>query len=209
LGPGRTLVDHAADGNVEKMREELTGFADPNSEREGLSALHAAVNSEVPEALELLLLDFKATLRPQEADQLLRKAFERSVDAEADLTAANQLLSRHTFAALDSLKINDLQECTTMQKPPLGVDDVFVAVMVLLAGGETPTGMTIPIQKATGKIPEENRCWAKAKQLLLGDIPQLVSDLKAFKDEIDAGRVPRINWKQVRPYLAMEHFKVL
>ena len=72
----RVLVDHAADGNVEKLLEELKGFADPNSEREGVTALQAAVNSGVPGAVELLLLDFKASLSEFEGSKLLRQASE-------------------------------------------------------------------------------------------------------------------------------------
>ena len=69
----RVLVDHAADGNVEKLLEELKGFADPNSEREGVTALEAAVNSGVPAAVELLLLDFKASLSDWEGGLLLEQ----------------------------------------------------------------------------------------------------------------------------------------
>ena len=38
------------------------------------------------------------------------------------------------MAALDTLNKKDLGECKTMAKPPMGVDDVFAATMILLAG---------------------------------------------------------------------------
>ena len=58
----RALVDHAADGNVDEMLVELQHYADPDSkDKDGLSALEAAVTAGYRDAVELLL-DFKASL---------------------------------------------------------------------------------------------------------------------------------------------------
>ena len=57
--PSRALVDAAADGDSEKMLGLLKEFADPNSAREGFSALASASRSGKLAAVQLLL-DFKA-----------------------------------------------------------------------------------------------------------------------------------------------------
>ena len=46
LKPRRALVDHAADGNVEKMLDELRDYAHPDSkDKDGVSALEAALTA--------------------------------------------------------------------------------------------------------------------------------------------------------------------
>merc|ERR1711939_451503 len=62
LKNSRQLVDLAADGHINKMKEELREFADPGSVSEsGKPALVAAAESGEVKAVELLL-DFKAPL---------------------------------------------------------------------------------------------------------------------------------------------------
>ena len=41
---------------------------------------------------------------------------------------------------------------------------------------------------------------------MLGDVKAYVADLKAIKPMFDEGKVPKINWKEVRPYIALEYF---
>ena len=55
-----------------------------------------------------------------------------------------------------------------------------------------------------GKV--KDRSWGGAKKQMLGNIKGFVETLKKFKDISDAGNVPDINWKEVRPYLLLEHF---
>ena len=55
-----------------------------------------------------------------------------------------------------------------------------------------------------GKV--KDRSWGGAKKQMLGNIKGFVETLKTFKDISDAGNVPDINWKEVRPYLLLEHF---
>ena len=33
-----------------------------------------------------------------------------------------------------------------------------------------------------------------------------LEELKGYKETFDTGKVPEINWKEVRPYLKLEHF---
>lgn len=64
---------------------------------------------------------------------------------------------------LGSRRFQDLGECKTMGTPPKGVDDVFAATMVLLAG----TSPSVITTKA-GKV--KDRSWDAAKKQLLGEV---------------------------------------
>ena len=114
----------------------------------------------------------------------------QQADAAKDLEAAEPALMR-AMAALDSLDRRDLGNCKTMAKPPPGVEDIFGAVMVLLAG----INQNIIVQKS-GKVREKERTWDAAKKALLGNVNGFLDELKAFKQNIDEGTVPEINWKE-------------
>ena len=116
----------------------------------------------------------------------------------ADLAKAEPAVTE-AMKALDSLKVKELGEAKTMSKPPAGVDDVFAAVMCLLAGIDE----NIPVSKK-GKV--KDRSWGACKKSMLGNIKGFVETLKGFKDISDAGNVPDVNWKEVRPYLELDHF---
>lgn len=88
-----------------------------------------------------------------------------------------------------------------MQKPPQGVDDVFAAVVVLLAG----INKNVVCAKS-GKVADANKTWEAAKKQLLGDISGFMQSLMDYKADVDAGRVSELNFKDVRPYLEMAHF---
>ena len=60
--------------------------------------------------------------------------------------------------------------------PPKGVDDVFSAVIVLLAS----VLPTIKVQKNL-KVKEADRSWDSAKKSLLGNVNGLVDELKGYK----------------------------
>ena len=121
-------------------------------------------------------------------------------DAEEDLKNAEPLVLQ-AMAALETLDKKEIGECKTMAKPPKGVDDVFAAIMVLLAG----IMKNVPVQK-NGKV--RDRSWDSAKKSLLSNISGFLVSLKGYKQFVDNFEVPKINWKEVRPYLAMEHFNV-
>jgi hypothetical protein len=62
LHQSRVLVDHAADGNIPKMLEELREWADPVSkDRDGKSAIRMAIVNNHRKAVDVLL-DYKVTL---------------------------------------------------------------------------------------------------------------------------------------------------
>jgi dynein heavy chain len=107
------------------------------------------------------------------------------------------------MAALDTLDKKDLGTCKTMAKPPPGVGDVFSAVVVLLAG----VNNQVVVQK-NGKVRDKDRSWDAAKKALLNNVNGLVDELKDFKNRIDDGSVPDVNFKEIRPFLALEHFNV-
>ena len=119
-------------------------------------------------------------------------------DAEEDLKNAEPLVLQ-AMAALETLDKKEIGECKTMAKPPKGVDDVFAAIMVLVAG----IMKNVPVQK-NGKV--KDRSWDAAKKGLLSNINGFLAGLKGYKAFVDNFEVPKINWKEVRPYLAMEHF---
>ncbi|RLN81155.1 hypothetical protein BBO99_00003937 [Phytophthora kernoviae] len=107
------------------------------------------------------------------------------------------------MAALDTLNKKDLGNCKTMAKPPAGVGDIFGAVVVLFAG----INPNVIVQK-NGKVKDKDRSWEATKKALLGNINALVEELKGFKTLVDDQQVPEVNWKEIRPFLALEHFNV-
>jgi dynein heavy chain len=121
-----------------------------------------------------------------------------AADAQADLDNAEPLVKK-AMAALDTLNKKDLANCKTMKKPPPGVDDVFSAVMCLLAGLMD----NIPIKK--NGAPKDTS-WPSVKKTMLGDIGGFLDTLLNYKQTVDEFRVPKMNWKQVRPFLELEHF---
>ena len=65
--------------------------------------------------------------------------------------------------------------------------------------------MNIITQK-TGRV--KDRSWDASKKALLSNILGFLDALKGYKTHVDNFDVPNINWKEVRPYLALEHFNV-
>ena len=72
---------------------------------------------------------------------------------------------------------------------------------VLLAGVKTDAGQNlvdITTQK-NGKV--KDRSWNAAKKSLLGSVGKFLDGLMDYKKYVDAFQVPKINWREVRPYL--------
>jgi len=88
-----------------------------------------------------------------------------------------------------------------MGTPPKGVDDVFAAVVVLLAGVHKGV-----ICDKRGKVKEKDKGWDAAKKALLSDVKSFLDMLLSFKDQVDELKVPEGNWADVRPYLELPHF---
>jgi len=83
------------------------------------------------------------------------------------------------------------------------VEDIFGAVMVLLAG----INPNIIVQK-TGKVREKERNWDASRKAMLGNINAFLEELKGYKVVVDEGAVPEVNFKEIRPFLELEHFNV-
>ncbi|CAK4711321.1 unnamed protein product [Aphanomyces euteiches] len=124
---------------------------------------------------------------------------EKQRSTQEDLAKAEPAVQQ-AMEALDSLNKKDLGECKTMSKPPTGVDDVFGATMVLLAGVHPNIVVT-----KQGKVKDFK--WDACKKQVLGNIPEYIEYLLKFKDLVDTGQVPTQNWKEVREFLEKEHFK--
>eukprot|EP00163_Fabomonas_tropica_P016273 TRINITY_DN2925_c0_g1_i1.p1 TRINITY_DN2925_c0_g1~~TRINITY_DN2925_c0_g1_i1.p1 ORF type:complete len:4072 (-),score=1488.94 TRINITY_DN2925_c0_g1_i1:296-12511(-) len=111
---------------------------------------------------------------------------------EAQLTQAEPLVVR-AMAALDTLNKKDLGEMKALKNPPTGVDDVLIAVMVMLS------------KDKKGPPKGKNRTWTAAVNIV-GQTNKFIETLKNFKDEITEENVPHVNFKEVRPYLKLEYF---
>ena len=141
----------------------------------------------------------KAREEKEEVTKIQLQVAAKQRDTEVDLARAEPAVVS-AMAALDTLNKKDLAECKTMAKPPAGVDDVFAATMILLAGIHPH----ISLNAKTGKVKDTS--WDACKKALLGNIQEYIDMLKEMKVNVDNSKVPAINWKEVRKYLAMEHF---
>jgi dynein heavy chain, axonemal len=132
-----------------------------------------------------------------------------ATDAQNDLDAAEPLVAK-AMEALNTLNKKELGECKTMSKPPSGVDDVFSAVMVLVAGVKKDDGsgndLTDVQVSKSGKV--RDRSWGAAKKALLGNVSGFLDALLNYKKYVDEFVVPTINWKEVRQYLSKDTFDV-
>ena len=140
-----------------------------------------------------------AAVEGEKCDAIAKEAGEIQQSAETDLAKAEPAV-REAEAALDTLDKKELGECKGMAKPPGGVDDVFAAVLVLLAN----SGGRKDIACNKKGMPKD-LSW-KAAQLLMKDVVGFIVQLKGVKDLIDTDQVPAVNFENIRPYLAMEHF---
>lgn len=102
-----------------------------------------------------------------------------------------------------------------MAKPPQGVDDIFAATMVLLAGVHP----NVIVQK-NGKVKDKS--WDACKRQLLGSIPEYMEYLKNIKTGaclkfvsaskftlcagVDERTVPPLNFKEVKALTDLPHF---
>jgi len=144
----------------------------------------------------------KADIEHEKCDAIAADVSVKAADAQADLAKAEPAVIA-AMAALDTLNKKDLGNCKTMSKPPSGVDDVFAAVMVLLAA----VNPNIPVAK-NGKVKDKDRSWDSSKKFLLGNVNAFLDDLKTYKAKVDNAEVPTVNWREVRPYLELEHFNL-
>jgi hypothetical protein len=103
-------------------------------------------------------------------------------------TAAAIPSARAAEVAIDSMNKKELADLRMTIKPANGVEDVFAAMLALL--GE----------------PAKKRDWS-AVQKALGNVQNLVSELKSIRAKMDDGKVTVREVDAVRPYLMLEHFR--
>ena len=101
----------------------------------------------------------RATTMADACGEIASRANDIRVSAETDLAAAIPAVEAAT-AALATLDKKDLAACRTMATPPSGVDDVFAAVAVLLAGVHKSV-----VCDKKGKVKEKDRTWDATKKV--------------------------------------------
>ncbi|KAJ8599349.1 hypothetical protein CTAYLR_005359 [Chrysophaeum taylorii] len=184
---------------VDVLKAEI---ADKVADAEEKKATADGIAKRVKAEKEVVELESEnAAIEEKKVTKIAAEVAAKQKSAEEDLEKAVPAVEA-AMAALDTLDVKQLQMCKTMAKPPPGVDDVFSAVVVLLAGVNT----NVTVQK-NGKVKDKDRSWDMAKKALLGDPKKFVDELKDFKNVFDAGKVSALNFKEVRYYLSMEHFK--
>jgi dynein heavy chain len=178
----------------EELKVKLVAAEEKRTVSEGIAA-EVSANKAIVEAETA-----KANVLADECSAIATKATAIREDAERDLEAAIPAVQR-AMEALNTLDKKDLGECRTMGTPPKGVDDVFAAVVVLLAGVHKGV-----VCAKNGKVKDKDKTWDAAKKAVLNDVKVFLDQLMAFKDVVDSNGVPESNWKDVRPYLEMPHF---
>ncbi len=185
-GEAVTKIEEDLKGNLEEAEKK-------KSVAEGIAETVAREKAIVEAETD------KARVEKEEVTKIQLQVAAKQKDTEADLAKAEPAVAK-AMAALDTLNKKDLAECKTMAKPPTGVEDVFAATMILLAGIHP----NIPVNAKTGKVKDSS--WDACKKSLLGNIQEYIDVLKEMKAHVDNDRVPAVNWKEVRRYLALEHF---
>jgi dynein heavy chain len=134
----------------------------------------------------------KAAIEAENCEKIQVEVSAKRAICERELAAAEPLVER-AQAALNTLNKKELTEMKALQRPPAGVDDVMIAVMILLA------------PRAAGVPKPEKRTWPNAV-LLMAKVDTFLATLLDFKSQIDQQNVNPKNFAEVRPYLRKEHF---
>eukprot|EP00916_Digyalum_oweni_P005776 GHVL01010034.1.p1 GENE.GHVL01010034.1~~GHVL01010034.1.p1 ORF type:complete len:2742 (+),score=421.27 GHVL01010034.1:35-8227(+) len=168
---------------VEQMKKDADDFAETVGKEKAV----------VLEATE------EATAKAEACETIRREATAIATDAKTRLGAAEPLVEQ-AQAALDSLLKKDFQEAKSLTKPPPGVDDVTAAVICLLARVDP---QNIVDCDKSGKPKDTS--WKCAKSLM-SNVDRFLESLLGFKQQIDDGNVPPLNFSIMRHYLQLEHF---
>ena len=127
-----------------------------------------------------------AQVEAEKCSVIQEQVLAKQVSVQADLDAAEPLVDA-ALAALDTLNKKDLGEAKSLKKPPAGVDDITAVVVILLQNNP------------------RDKSWNAATKMM-NNVERFMETLKGFKDQIDAGKVPKKNVDACRPYLELPHF---
>ena len=189
----------SASEEVARFETELEGLVKAAEEKKRTSVALAEAVAKEKETVEQ---ETKvAEVEQENTSKIQADVEQRQKDCEEDLAKAEPLLQA-AMEALNTLDKKALSECKTMVMPPAGVEDIFVAVMVLLAGVDN----NVPLAPG-GRVRPDARNWDAAKKALLTNVQAFLDTLHTYKDVVDEFGVPNTNWKEVREFLALEHFK--
>lgn len=161
----------------EELKVKLVAAEEKKSTSEAIAADVAANKAIVEAETE------KANVLAAECAAIAERATAIRVDAERDLEAAIPAVQR-AMEALNTLDKKDLGECKTMGTPPKGVDDVFAAVVVLLAGVHKGV-----VCDRRGKVKDKDKTWDAAKKAVLTDVKGFMDQLMSFKAAVDDMKV--------------------
>jgi len=189
--------------SVDALKADLAIMVEDANGKAATAAGIAKVVSE-----EKAVVEFETEKANEEAAKvaIIQKEVTEAMDsAEKDLANAIPAVEA-AMAALDTVQLKDLQSAKGMSTPPPGVDDVFSACMTLFAGTPLTSAKAFKVQKS-GKIKDDDKNWGAAKKTLMQDLKAFLSDCSGLKEAFDNKQVPEVNWKEVRKYIAMEHFK--
>jgi dynein heavy chain len=131
----------------------------------------------------------KAGTEAENANKIAVTVNKQKADCERDLAEAEPLV-RAAESALDVLDKKDFQELKALNKPPPGVDDVLFCAMHLQATID-------PSLDVDKKGNCKNITWQGALKMI--NAPErFLENLKAYKEEINAGKVPQQNVENAR-----------
>ena len=104
--------------------------------------------------------------------------------------------------ALNMVGRVELGDLSSLKSLPEGVEDVFAALTVLLAGKLAH----VPVQRS-GRVRETDRSWEKVRKTTLANVNALLGELERFQNSAEEGSLPRINLREIRPFLLLSHFR--
>ncbi|KAH8098853.1 hypothetical protein JL720_1823 [Aureococcus anophagefferens] len=164
---------------VDVLKEEIAGkVADAEEKKATADGIAKRVKAE-KEVVEME--SENASIEEKKVTKIAAEVTAKQQSAEADLAKAVPAVEA-AMAALDTLDVKQLQMCKTMAKPPPGVDDVFSACLVLLAG----LNPAVTVQKS-GKVKDKDRSWGVAKKAPRRP-KKFVDELKSYKESFDGGK---------------------
>ncbi|KAH8084959.1 hypothetical protein JL720_7667 [Aureococcus anophagefferens] len=192
----QVLLEHKredSDKSITRLKSGLKKMQDKKTKAEGISEVVSK---------EKAIVEVETAGAEQEAAKVAvvqKDVGEKQRSTAEDLAKAEPAVEA-AMAALDSLDAKSLAECKSMIKPPAGVDDIFISTMILLAD--------IYPAVLHNKKKVKDRSWDAAKKQCLGNIKEYIEYLKMIKVKVDESVDLTTQMKEIRPYLALEHFKV-